>query len=90
MAVYIVTYDLVTPDRDYTALHNAIRRFPHCHALLSGFFIDTPMTSMQVLNILRPQIDENDVLYVMRITREWAANRQMKCTAWLQAPARTF
>lgn len=90
MAVYIVTYDLNTPGKDYKDLLAAIRQYTHCYALKSAFFIDTQETHIQVRDRLMALIDGNDMLYVMTITRAWGANRKVPCTEWLNAPGRSF
>ncbi|MER9450114.1 CRISPR-associated protein Cas2 [Mesorhizobium sp. M0254] len=83
MAIYIVTYDLNTPGKDYKDLLIAIRKYTHCHALKSAFFVDSAQTAQQIRDTLMKLIDGNDSLYVMRLTGEWGSNRQMPCTAWL-------
>nr|WMC97158.1 hypothetical protein RAR13_00060 [Aminobacter aminovorans] len=90
MAVYLVTYDLITPGKNYTPLLDAIRKYTNCYALKSAFFIDTLESEVTVAKKLVQLIDGNDKLYVMEITKHWAANKKMVCTDWLNAPVRTF
>lgn len=84
MAVYIVSYDLNSPGKDYTELLRQIRSYTHCHALKSLFFIETTKSASEVLDHLMRYIYGNDSLYVTRLTGEWGANRHMACTNWLK------
>lgn len=90
MAVFMVTYDLNKPGKNYEPLLAAIRRFPHCYALKSAFFIESTSNASAITGALMVHLDSNDALYVLRISREWAANRPMNCTAWLQSPSRNW
>lgn len=90
MAVYIVTYDLNAPGKDYAPLLAAIRRYTHCYALKSAFFIDTSESAADVRNKLKKLIDANDSLYVMELHKHWAANRTMDCTTWLKSSSRSW
>jgi CRISPR/Cas system-associated endoribonuclease Cas2 len=83
MAIYIVTYDLNTPGKDYKDLLAAIRKYTDCHALESAFFVDSAQTAKDIRDSLMKLIDANDSLYVMELQGEWGANRQMACTTWL-------
>lgn len=90
MGVYIVTYDLNSPGKDYAPLLAAIRKYTNCHALKSAFFIDTASTAEDVATKLLPLIDSNDSLYVLPLKKTWAANRKMTCTTWLKDASRTW
>jgi CRISPR/Cas system-associated endoribonuclease Cas2 len=90
MAVYIVTYDLNKPGKNYDPLLTAIRKYTHCHALKSAFFIDTSQEASTIRDNLIQFIDANDSLYVMELRKHWAANREMACTTWLKDSARTW
>jgi hypothetical protein len=90
MAVYIVTYDLNAPGKDYAPLLAAIRRYTHCHALKSAFFVDSQQSAATIRDDLMRYIDANDSLYVMRLSGEWGANRHMACTTWLNDAARRW
>ena len=91
MAVYIVTYDLNAPGQDYTPLIDAIKKYACCKCLKSAFFVDTNESpTARSVDRLTKLIDKNDSLYVMELKKRWAANRDMLCTDWLNAPARTW
>ena len=90
MSVYIVTYDLNAPGKDYAPLLAAIRRYTHCYALKSAFFVDTTESASDIRDKLKKLIDANDTLYVMELKKHWACNRTASCTAWLKEPARSW
>jgi len=90
MSVYIVTYDLRKPGKDYEPLLTAIRKYTNCHCLKSAFFIDTTESASDVRDKLTKLIDSNDQLYVLKLTGTWAATRKEDCTEWLKQPNRKF
>lgn len=90
MGVYIVTYDLNSPGKDYAPLLAAIRRYTNCNALKSAFFIDTTESASDIRDKLMKLIDGNDTLYVMELRKHWGCNRKTACTEWLKDPARTW
>jgi hypothetical protein len=90
MAIYIVTYDLNAPGRDYEPLLTAIRNYTHCKCLKSAFFIDTTDAAATIRDKMKALIDKNDTLYVMELQKHWASNRSMACADWLKARERTW
>lgn len=90
MSVYIVTYDLNAPGQDYTDLIKEIKKYSHCYALKSAYFIDTRERASEIRDKFKKYLDKNDILYVMELQKHWACNRQMGCTTWLKDPARTW
>jgi hypothetical protein len=90
MGVFIVTYDLRRPGKDYEPLLKAIRRYTHCHALKSAFFIDTTEDRLVIRDKLKAHVDENDQLYVMKLAGDWATTRSELCTQWLQRQERNW
>ncbi len=90
MAVYIVTYDLNAPGKNYTPLIDAIKKYSYCKCLKSAFFVDTNEDAASIRDKLTKLIDVNDSLYVMELKKHWAANRDMPCNQWLKADGRTW
>jgi hypothetical protein len=90
MAVYIVTYDLNAPGKDYAPLLSAIRKYTHSKCLKSAFFIETTQTAAEVRDNLIKLVDSNDQLYVIRMQKAWAATKKDASTDWLLDPARNF
>lgn len=90
MPVFVVTYDLNKAGKNYSGLLEAIRRYDHCHALKSAFFVSSTSTAERIRDNLIQHIDRDDALYVMKLQGSWGANRKMPCTDWLLARAGHF
>jgi len=89
MAVYIVTYELRKPNKDYKSLYEYLKTYTHCHSSTSCWFIDTNRTSVQVRDAVLAHIDGNDSFFVARLHQDWASF-DVKCADWLNAPARNW
>lgn len=63
--VYIVTYDLSNPGRNYEALLKLIKSY-HAWARLGGssYLVLTEQSSVQIRDYLTPALDSNDSLFV--------------------------
>lgn len=73
MKVYLVSYDLNTPGKDYTKLIDQIRKFSGWFPVLkSQWFVCYNGTASDVYNKLAPCIDKNDRMFICEIT----SNRQ--------------
>lgn len=90
MAILLVTYDLKQPGRDYKPVHDFLKtNFNWCKGLESVWLIDTQWTTTQVRDGLMQLIDQNDSVFVVRLSRGWAAFNYY-CADWLNDPARTW
>ena len=89
MAVYIVTYELRKPGKDYKSLYEYLRRFTYCHSSTSCWFIDTTQTTQQVRDGAGPHIDANDIFFVGRLQQDWHSYG-VPCANWLNDPARRW
>lgn len=90
MSILCVDYDLNSPGQDYKPLWAALRKYTHCHALDSTWFLDTAKSPGDVRDQLSKLIDKNDQLYVFRLRKHWAAHRKDACTEWLKGSARSW
>jgi len=94
MAVLFVTYELNRPGRDYNPIWDYLKKHAYCRGtekkrLTSSWLLDTTKTAKQVRDEMRPLIDENDVLFVVKITKQWAANNYY-CGTWLNDDSRNW
>lgn len=90
MAVFIVTYDLKKPGKDYDNLIRAIKDFgSYCHCQGSVWFIDYNWTAGQVRDDLKQHMDSNDELFVGRLTGQWASWNS-RCSDWLKSSSRNW
>ena len=90
MSVLLISYTLRQPGKDYEPLWAALRKFKHCHALESAWFIDTNIGPADVRTALCKLVDQNDQIYVNRLHQHWAACRKEQCSEWLKSPERTW
>lgn len=86
MAVYVVTYDLRAPNKNYDGLIKLIESYTDRKKfLLSAYFINTIETSTQIFNKLSPALDGNDHLIVMKITSDYYGRLEQSVWDWLKA-----
>ncbi len=72
MTVYVVSYDLLQPGRDYATLYAALERAGARRILYSQWLLRTNQTAVQVRDALRAYIDANDRLFVNALGTAWA------------------
>jgi len=89
MAILLASYDLKQPGRDYTPVHDYLQRFTYCKGLESVWLLDTTTPYQQVRDNLKNLVGANDVVYVVRLTRDWAASNY-NCSAWLNDEGRNW
>ena len=89
MAVYLVTYDLRQPGKDYSSVHEFLKQFAYCKDLESVWLIDTQWTAQQLRDGLQQRIDSNDKTFVVRLIRDWASYNY-GCADWLNSANRTW
>lgn len=67
MAVYVVSYDLQKPGKDYKGLSEELQRSPSWwHYLESTWLISTREDANQLYNRLREHLDVNDSILVVQ------------------------
>lgn len=72
--VYLVSYDLRKPDRNYDDLIKELKSFgTWWHQTGSVWVIVTSKTTAEVRDYLMQFIDKNDKLFVAQIHKNWAA-----------------
>lgn len=87
MSSYLISYDLMTPGKDYNKLFSAIKELSStwCRCLYSTWVIKTSYTAVQVRDCLRQYIDSNDKLLVVTLTGDAAWFGIIKeCSNWLK------
>ncbi|MEQ1817715.1 MAG: hypothetical protein ABL871_03825 [Terricaulis sp.] len=71
MAVYLISYDLRAPGRDYTSLYAELARIQAAKLTLSDWIVELNQTPIQVRNVMKTYVDENDRIAVLQIV-DWA------------------
>ena len=68
MNVYSISYDLRQPTRDYTSLYEEIKKMgDYFHPLESNWFVRTNWDAQDIYDKLRPYIDDNDLILIIRV-----------------------
>ena len=68
MAVYVVSYDLRRPGRDYSRLYARLDDWKAVRGLESLWFIESSSTAVQIRDDLRGYIDGTDGLIVVEMS----------------------
>ncbi len=83
MAVLLVTYDLNKPGKDYDDLLKTIKSHSWARLSESSYAIQTNQGPQQVINKLKPFIDQNDNLYVINLKKPYAGFGPKDVNDWL-------
>lgn len=85
MTVYLISYDLKKPDRDYSGLYDAIKSFQTWwHYLESTWIIKSEKTSKEIFDIIKPHIDKNDHLIIIQVTNDYKGWLPPKAWEWIK------
>lgn len=80
--LYIISYDLKLPGRDYTAVYETIKGLgPWCHYLDSTWVVQSNLSIKQVVDRIKENMDNNDYLFVVDITHK-DRNGWLPSDAW--------
>ena len=74
---YLVSYDLMSPGRDYSTLYVVLERLGATRVLYSQWVLRTSMSAAQLLDHLKKYIDTNDRLLVNDFS-DWASYNIMR------------
>jgi hypothetical protein len=86
MKVFMITYDLRAPGRNYESLYEAIRSAgAWWHFLESSWLLATNESSIQVWNRLASNIDRNDHLLIIEVRRDAYGWLPQEAWDWINA-----
>ena len=70
--LYLITYDLKNPGKNYNELYDAIKQLGRAwwHYMDSVWLVQTQLSVDDCNNSLRPFIDNNDFIFVVDITNQ--------------------
>lgn len=85
MNTFIITYDLNKPGQDYTDLIDAIKSYSAwCNIAKSVWCIITNDTAETTRNFLKKFLDQNDILFVSKVSAPAAWHGEPKeVSEWL-------
>lgn len=69
--VYLITYDLNKPGKDYTSLYSALKQYVYIrdNGLDSVWFVSTTWRAVDIYNHLRIHLDDTDRIFITQIRR---------------------
>ena len=67
MSKYCISYDLNENHKDYDGLISAIKDYNYIKALYSTWFVKSNNTAQDIYNHLKPYIDNDDRLFVIKV-----------------------
>ena len=89
MNVYCVSYDLLAPGKSYDALIAEITNSPSwAKPLKSLFLVETNESPEQLYNRLRPKMDANDLILIVRVCRDYYGFFNKEVIEWIDQHVR--
>lgn len=84
--IYLITYDLHGPGRDYSNLYSEIKSLGNWwHYLDSTWFVSSELGAGAIRDSLKSKIDSNDEILVVEIGKSWASyNLDTEGVTWLK------
>ena len=71
--VYCISYDLYRPNQEYEKLQELIKSLgTWWHQTGSVWFVKTYKNAIEIRDLTKPFIDNDDKLFVMELGKEWA------------------
>ena len=84
--IYAINYDLKRPGQDYDALYTAIKSCgAWWHYLGSTWLVDTSLNAQEIWDRLAPNVDKNDRVLVIRVTRDYQGWLPRKAWDWINS-----
>jgi hypothetical protein len=85
MASVLITYDLITPGKKYTELHDAIKALGSWwHCVDSTWIVKSDFSLVQIRDELKKHVDSNDKLLVLGLSGAGAwVGLDKNCSDWL-------
>lgn len=92
MAVYAVTYDLLSPGQDYSELHETLKSLGAYSKRFESFWlIDSSFSAPEIRDKIKLVVDANDKVLVIEVKKHWAGiNTADGMINWLKSKKRTF
>lgn len=74
MDVYIICFDLISPNQNYDKVSKAINELgSNTEILNTTYIVISNMSSEEIMNYLKISIDPNDKLFVARLQDDFAS-----------------
>ena len=84
--IYLISYDLKKkPDRDYSGLFDVLKSFSSWwHYLESTWLISTKDDANEIYNKLRPHVNDNDSLLIIKVNKDRQGWLPKKAWDWIK------
>lgn len=83
--IYLISYDLNEPDKDYSSIINAIKSYEtYCRVLKSQWFIRSDKTAAEIEEHLLKHIDGNDRLLICEFGKNYGGLVDKQVVSWLK------
>jgi hypothetical protein len=83
MSALLITYDLHKPGQNYAKFMEAIKSYPWAKLSESSYAIATYESAASIHSQLKPHMDNNDNLYVVRLSQDWQGWGPPVVNQWL-------
>jgi hypothetical protein len=92
MAVYVVTYKLSAPEKEYKELEKVMKSFGSYSKRFDSFWIvDTYHSAKDIKEKIYSALSEEDQLFVIETKKHWSSrNTPDGMVKWLKSSRRTF
>lgn len=84
MFVYCVSYDLRKAGQNYSGLYEQLKSTKWLHPLESTWLVATTESAQQLSDRLWMQLDANDLLLVIRVTKPYWGVLPKEAWAWIE------
>lgn len=83
--IFSISYDLHQPGQKYQAVHERIKSLGSswCHPLESTWLVDTHLDAEGIYSALKPILDDNDRILIMRVTRPYTGYLSQQIWDWI-------
>lgn len=87
MKSFVISYDLIGPNRDYDSLYTAIMAYgTYAQVTESLWIVNSNSNSASIRDNLKLVLDENDKLIVLELQGNWASsNISKEVNDWLKS-----
>ena len=84
MPALLVTYELKSPDQDYSTFHSMLHSYPSIKLSGSSVVLATNDTPANFFEGIWPWIDQNDTVLIFEITNNWSGVGSKEAQQWLK------
>lgn len=85
MKKYAISYDLNKQNKNYDGLISEIKNFNYIEVMKSMWFVKTNFSAYEIYSKLKPQIDNNDFLFISEITSDHMGFLRSEVVNWLKS-----